>query len=268
VLLVASNALPLAADRRIGSASGKATSPRKNRVWGFCRRPSGRRRARRPQVAETASGCRACDYKTVSGRGFWLSRDPIGEQGGVNLYGMVGNDPANRLDYLGHFEVQLKLTKGNPVGNVPIWKKFDNTDWAYTDIGISQIVKCENGLLKIELEFNRATIYFNQKLSGILTYEDWAGTYGHEQRHISNVSIFLRILSAELKAEPQPDCCNSSYVDKWNNIIQKRIDKFLISELSHNGPNSPGALDGYAPKGPFTMPQSIETGSGKIIIFQ
>ncbi|MCX6856556.1 MAG: hypothetical protein NTV80_16815 [Verrucomicrobia bacterium] len=33
--------------------------------------------------------------------GRWISRDPIEERGGVNLYGMVGNDPVNRVDYLG-----------------------------------------------------------------------------------------------------------------------------------------------------------------------
>lgn len=33
--------------------------------------------------------------------GRWLSRDPIAERGGVNLYGFVGNDGVNRLDYLG-----------------------------------------------------------------------------------------------------------------------------------------------------------------------
>jgi hypothetical protein len=33
--------------------------------------------------------------------GRWPSRDPIAEEGGVNLYGMVGNSPANRVDYLG-----------------------------------------------------------------------------------------------------------------------------------------------------------------------
>ncbi|WP_217699037.1 RHS repeat-associated core domain-containing protein [Prosthecobacter debontii] len=31
----------------------------------------------------------------------WLSRDPIGEEGGINLYGMVGNDMVNQWDYLG-----------------------------------------------------------------------------------------------------------------------------------------------------------------------
>ena len=31
----------------------------------------------------------------------WLSRDPIWEQGGLNLYGMVGNDPIKWLDFIG-----------------------------------------------------------------------------------------------------------------------------------------------------------------------
>jgi len=39
------------------------------------------------------------DYDPVTGR--WPSRDPIGEQGGVNLYGFVGNDGVNRWDFLG-----------------------------------------------------------------------------------------------------------------------------------------------------------------------
>ena len=33
--------------------------------------------------------------------GRWLNRDPIGERGGVNLYGLVGNDGVNWVDYLG-----------------------------------------------------------------------------------------------------------------------------------------------------------------------
>ncbi len=31
----------------------------------------------------------------------WLNRDPIGERGGLNEYGFVGNDPVKRWDYLG-----------------------------------------------------------------------------------------------------------------------------------------------------------------------
>jgi RHS repeat-associated protein len=33
--------------------------------------------------------------------GRWLSRDPLGEAGGLNLYGYVGNDPINLLDPFG-----------------------------------------------------------------------------------------------------------------------------------------------------------------------
>jgi RHS repeat-associated protein len=38
-------------------------------------------------------------YSPSSGR--WLSRDSIGENGGVNLYGMVGNNPIRYVDRLG-----------------------------------------------------------------------------------------------------------------------------------------------------------------------
>jgi RHS repeat-associated protein len=38
-------------------------------------------------------------YDSALGR--WLSRDPIEEQGGINLYGYVGNNPIHRIDPLG-----------------------------------------------------------------------------------------------------------------------------------------------------------------------
>lgn len=41
----------------------------------------------------------AAVYDSEQGR--WLSRDPIGEDGGLNLYGYVENDPANWIDPLG-----------------------------------------------------------------------------------------------------------------------------------------------------------------------
>ncbi|WP_339132888.1 MAG: RHS repeat-associated core domain-containing protein [Candidatus Electrothrix sp. GW3-4] len=37
--------------------------------------------------------------------GRWLSRDPIGEEGGLNLYGFVGNNGVNSIDPLGQNEV-------------------------------------------------------------------------------------------------------------------------------------------------------------------
>ena len=40
-------------------------------------------------------------YETASGRSNWLSRDPIAENGGINLYAYVGNDLVNYWDPYG-----------------------------------------------------------------------------------------------------------------------------------------------------------------------
>jgi uncharacterized protein RhaS with RHS repeats len=42
-----------------------------------------------------------CAYESVSGLPEWLSRDPIAESGGINLYGYVGNNPVSETDPLG-----------------------------------------------------------------------------------------------------------------------------------------------------------------------
>ena len=43
--------------------------------------------------------------------GRWLSRDPIGESGGLNLYGYVANGPTGDIDPLGHDVIVLLASK-------------------------------------------------------------------------------------------------------------------------------------------------------------
>lgn len=79
----------------------KSDHPRENRVWGFF---SDRPRFAYQidsQVLETHRVPRPTATPLASGIPVWLSRDPIGESGGVNLYGFVGNDGANGWDLLG-----------------------------------------------------------------------------------------------------------------------------------------------------------------------
>ena len=54
-------------------------------------------------------------YDALTGR--WPSRDPIGERGGMNLYGFVGNDGVNQIDILG-LENPAKIFSGNQNNHV------------------------------------------------------------------------------------------------------------------------------------------------------
>src|SRR5205814_1185315 len=90
----------LAADR-VSAAAALPTSSPKTRVRGSRWCASGRlsQRARRRPI--NTPGSRACAYKTASGRFKWLSRDPIEESGGLNLYQFVFNNPLSKFDVLG-----------------------------------------------------------------------------------------------------------------------------------------------------------------------
>jgi len=57
-----------------------------------------------PNDQSTPGGARSAyygfrEYDPKTGR--WMSRDPIGERGGANLYGFAGNDGIGRWDWLG-----------------------------------------------------------------------------------------------------------------------------------------------------------------------
>ncbi len=84
-----------------GDALGVICSSSPSRLRTRHRSKSQQSRGLRPRVAYY--GYRYYDPQT----GKWPSRDPIEEEGGVNLYGFVGNVPINRVDYLGQSPVNL-----------------------------------------------------------------------------------------------------------------------------------------------------------------
>jgi len=75
--------------------------PSENRVWNFSSDSSICTWVNRPQLPETASVTSAHRYETVSGILYWLSRDPIEEEGGNNLYRFVNNNSIRFIDKLG-----------------------------------------------------------------------------------------------------------------------------------------------------------------------
>jgi len=73
----------------------------KTRVWGFCRRPGSRAPVFGLQTTKPRRVAKAAATKTASGPSQWLSRDPIQENDGPNMYAIVGNDPINAFDAYG-----------------------------------------------------------------------------------------------------------------------------------------------------------------------
>ncbi|MBI2946215.1 MAG: RHS repeat-associated core domain-containing protein [Verrucomicrobia bacterium] len=81
-------------------------------------------------AAQTASGF----YDPVLQR--WLTLDPIGEAGGINLYQFVGNDPVNKIDPWGH-EVLIYYTapNGQPTARPPDIGYYPARDKAVALVG-------------------------------------------------------------------------------------------------------------------------------------
>jgi len=69
--------------------------------------------------------------------GCWLNRDPSGEEGGLNLYGMVGNDTVDGIDYLG-----LWGSKGHErIVDAWLSKDFENMDCSCCMIDVRDALK-------------------------------------------------------------------------------------------------------------------------------
>ena len=96
------------------SAMARTVSSGKTASGNFSATSSHHARPETPQVLDRVPETTPRDYETASGRPKWLSRDPIEEQGGLNLYGMVGNDGVNGSDKLGLEEAVVVLTDGVP----------------------------------------------------------------------------------------------------------------------------------------------------------
>ena len=112
----------------------------KTASWGSDQPASDRLGDASPAEHESIRIGEACEYESAPGRTAWLSRDPIEEDGGVNLYGYVNNDPANLRDALG-LEPNLNLfPPGSEIYNNAQKMKPNGTCYMVTAHGTSKQV--------------------------------------------------------------------------------------------------------------------------------
>tara|TARA_R100000027_G_scaffold17378_1_gene12555 strand:- start:545 stop:1651 length:1107 start_codon:yes stop_codon:yes gene_type:complete len=128
-----------------------------NRVGGFFFLAAERAESDRPASPDRIGEKRGHGYDGASGvtvygfryydpeTGRWLSRDPIGERGGLNLYAFVGNDGVNIWDLLGLSDPGLGVGLGVSLG-------FDNKQGLFVDslylVGSAEQGLCDNLKLK------------------------------------------------------------------------------------------------------------------------
>jgi RHS repeat-associated protein len=131
-------------------------------------------------------------YNPYLGR--WISRDPIGEKGGINLYGYVGNGPVNAVDPLGLFE------------SSPLLRAFVPGQVAY-----------DNGVTSLEAgNYLNAGIFFTQMLGeevlAVLTLGEGSAIFQSGKSACSAVA-------AETEAQASVDLFRAVSPGEFNDIM-------------------------------------------------
>jgi len=86
------------------------------------------------------------------GLGRFISRDPAGEEGGINLFGFVGNDPLSETDMLGLYLVAFDGTGNNMFAGTPdsnvarLYTSYRQTKNYYPGVGSRWWSKVMGGL--------------------------------------------------------------------------------------------------------------------------
>ncbi|MES2308384.1 MAG: RHS repeat-associated core domain-containing protein, partial [Verrucomicrobiota bacterium] len=126
-------------------------------------------------------------YSTGLGR--WMGRDPIEEQGGLNLYGMVGNDEVNWIDVNGKGPFKdywLGVLFNNPIFFV---------NWALGRItGPLTYTESSSGrdkLLWSSLKQSAGYKEMKNDYSSKFCPENGNGAYGHISSYLENFKIFI-----------------------------------------------------------------------------
>lgn len=259
-------------------APSKGDPTAKNRVWDFFGEPTKPRPQNRRQPQQPRRKNRPTATRTASGIPYWPSRDPIGERGGLNLYGFVNNQSISKIDNLGLLDVNEELQSADetqaewgepstPAGN----------NWMGWTSG-SGTVDCNCSCPKEENEreywyascsvTTEFTITLKRSLYPFKTKDFWRGVYGHEQKHVTSRNKKVKDNAVEyLKDEKdrfntEEKCENAingedgegGYVKKYQDIIDRAFEGENHQGGNNSNTESPKAGELYTPTQDPTWP--------------
>jgi RHS repeat-associated protein len=179
-------------------------------------------------------------YNPATGR--WLSRDPMEEDGGENLYCSVRNQTTTSIDLLGLLQVQMTLpsvtgpftyTDDASKPRVGGWTTFSLLVRCNAEMSCK--VKCSITAKTTSFVINRATLAFRQGKERRI--------YGHEQRHVQSVINEAKRMQAELSTKPDSFAsfeAARAAAQSYEEPMRQRAQEFLDKEKAHqNTPPSP-----------------------------
>jgi RHS repeat-associated protein len=220
----------------------------------------------RPTRTETASGVRYYGHRFYHPELGWISRDPIEERGGLNIYVFVGNDPVSVVDPDGLAEYDF----------VP--DPVRNCSYTYKNLGymtysgrlhkiLGQVDKnhfevvcscdcADNGGYEMYCKlYMWVDLFLDSGYEGRSSYLGGPkrGVYGHEQKHITSMqSLVLNDLMPALNQwEALGSTRSLERCNKWAKSVKEmgenRLDRYWRSEARHANPGSPGRYDDVEP---------------------
>ncbi len=157
------------------TASGIFLRTRENRARKTCVKPLKPRQVAQAATTKSASGVCYYGFRYYNPQtGRWLSKDPLAERGGVNLYGMIGNNAVNEVDYLGLQSVYFfPPTAGLDQRLKTIFEKYKSDVKCMDCDGLAKLMahagiriqKARDDLRSANVHFDRASTYNNLSLA-------------------------------------------------------------------------------------------------------
>ena len=217
--------------------------PAKNRVWGFFALSSRTHPANRHQSLQSRRKNRPTATKTVSGIPYWPSRDPIEEAGGVNLYGFVGNDGIQRVDFNGLMTVHYGFITPS---SVPIQDGTGDIRTAGLTYW-SGDVSCEASGCKIECTVIAASQILMNTASEAKGTKKYNEAVNHEKMHVMSwvKKVKDRVVGPLLSEES--DCKNADECSERAQRLQKQYMEILLDLLCSTDHKNESGSTKYSP---------------------
>ena len=170
-------------------------------------------------------------------QGRWMNRDPIEENGGMNLYGMVGNNNINFSDYLGlEFKANQKEGKLADGGLSNGWYGKTNRPKPEPKGENEVLMVCDNKDKTYKVFINKSkefdvtvnSFVANDQLGKVYSANGLNHIRAHEQRRVDSYkngyNVFLKVFEGEINKKCSKNGLSHYQAKKYQQALEKWLE--------------------------------------------